>query len=225
MYLYSIMVYSRDMAAVVKTTRRYVSPKRQEQARQTRRDIVAAAHRLLVERGYPATTIEAIADEAGVAIQTIYAAVGNKRAVLWAALETSVAGDDAPRTLLERFRDAVSDAANPRARLRRAVTFGRDTMERSADMHRIMRSAAGSDPEIAATLEEAERRRYRDAAAIVALIAGDEGFGPDMDAPTAADVWFALTSYEVYELLIETRRWPLARYERWISRALEPLVP
>lgn len=213
------------MARAVKSTRRYVSPRREEQARRTRREIVAAAHRLLVDRGYPATTIEAVAQQAGVAVQTIYSAVGNKRALLWAVLENAVAGDDAPRTVLERLHDALDGATDPRARLERTIRFGRHTMQRSADVHRIMRSAASSDREIASALDEVERRRYHDARAIVGLIAGDQGFGPGVDARTAADLWFALTSYEVYELLTGGRGWSPARYETWISRALEPLLP
>ena len=212
------------MGHPVKGTRRYASLKRDEQARQTRREIVAAAHRLLLDRGYPATTIELIAQEAGVAIQTIYSSVGNKRALLWAVLETRVAGDDAPRSLFERFRDELDAAVDPHERLGRAVRFGRQVMDRSADVHRIMLSAAGTDPEIASAVADAERRRHRDAAAIVRLIVGDQGFGPGMDARTAADLWFAVTSYEVYELLTGSRRWSPARYETWITRALEPIV-
>ena len=97
-------------------------------------------------------------------------------------------------------------------------------MERSAHVYRIMRSAADSNPEIAAALAETERRRYHDATAIVRLIVGDDGFPPGMDAATAADLWFAITSYEVYETLTRDRRWSGARYENWIARVLEPLV-
>lgn len=212
------------MGRAVKGTRRYVSAKREEQARQTRREIVATAHRLFVAGGYPATTIELIAQEAGVAIQTIYSSIGNKREVLWAVLETQVAGDDAPLSLFERFRDDLGGTAHPRDRLGVAVRFGRQVMERSADVHRIMQSAAGLDPEIAATLAEAERRRYRDATQIVKLIVGEHGYAPGLDARTAADLWFAVTSYEVYELLTSTRRWSAARYETWITAALCPIV-
>jgi AcrR family transcriptional regulator len=212
------------MSSPVKKDRRYVSARRAEQARQTRREIVAAAHRLLVDRGYPGTTIEAIAEEAGVAIQTIYSAVGNKRAVLWAVLDTAVAGDDAPRTLLERFREELDGVVEPRERLRRAVGFGRRIMERSADVHRIMRSAAGSDPEVAAALAEAEHRRYRDSGDIVRLIAGTDGFGPSMDAETAADLWFALTGYETHQVLIGDRGWSPQRYEHWMARTLEVIL-
>jgi AcrR family transcriptional regulator len=213
------------MVQAVKGARRYVSPKRAERARQTRREIIAAAQRLLVERGYSATAIEAVAQEAGVALQTIYTAVGNKRALLWAVVESAVAGDDAPRTILERFRDQIRGEPDPRERLRRGISFARKAMERSADVHRIMRSAACTDPEIRAALTKAERLRYRDAVAVVRLIAADDGLGPGMDARTAADLWFALTSYEMYELLIGDRRWSPVRYETWITRSLEPLIP
>ena len=210
---------------VKRTRRRYVSPKRQEQARRTRRDIVVAARGLLVERGYATTTIEAIAADAGVAVQTIYSAVGNKRAVLWAVLETAVAGDDAPDTVLDRFRAAVGGAPDARTRLQRAVAFGRQVMERSADVQRIMRSAADSDPEVAAALDEAERRRFRDSMAIVEAIAGDDGFREGIDRRTAADLLFAATSYEMYELLIQRRRWSAGRYSEGVTRVLDQLLP
>lgn len=212
------------MPSTVKRGRRYVSTKRAEQARQTRREILAAAHRLLVDRGYPGTTIEAIAEEAGVAIQTLYSAVGNKQAILWEVLGTAVAGDDAPRTVLERFRHELDGVVDPRERLRRAVHFGVPVMERSADVYRIMRSAASTDGEVQAALREVERRRYRDSADLVRLIAGDDGFGPGIDADTAADLWFAVTSYEMYELLIGDRGWSPRTYELWVRRMLEPLV-
>ena len=60
-------------------TRTYVSPKREEQANATRRAILEASQRLFLSRGYGATSIRAIAEEAGVAVQTVYAVFGNKR--------------------------------------------------------------------------------------------------------------------------------------------------
>ena len=212
------------MAQAVKGSRRYVSARRAEQARQTRREIIAAAHRLLVEQGYTAATISAVAQEAGVALQTIYTAVGNKRALLRAVIESAVAGDDPPRTVVERFRDEVHGEADPRERLRQGVSFVRKAVERAADVHRIMTSAADADPEIRAALAEVERLRYLDAAAFVRLIAAGDGFGPGMDARTAADLWFALTSFQTYDLLNGARRWSPARYETWITRSLEPII-
>src|SRR5689334_18601337 len=78
------------------------SPARRERARATRRRIREAAARLFVEHGYLATTIEAIAVEAGVAVQTVYFVFGNKRAMLAEALDVATAGDDAPVPVAER---------------------------------------------------------------------------------------------------------------------------
>jgi len=65
-----------------RTKRAYNSSRRKEQALQTRRQIVEAARSLFIARGYAGATIEAIAQEAGVAPETVYAAFGNKRAIL-----------------------------------------------------------------------------------------------------------------------------------------------
>lgn len=82
--------------------RTYRSRRRRDQARTTRRAIVAAAGRLFVDAGYGATTQQQIADEAGVAVQTIYATFGTKRAILEQLLDTSIAGDDAPIVVNDR---------------------------------------------------------------------------------------------------------------------------
>src|SRR5687768_4543024 len=82
--------------------RRYNSTRRQAQSRQTRQQIAEAAHTLFAQRGYGGTTIEAIAQEAGVAPETIYATFGSKHKILWHLLDISVGGDDAPIPILER---------------------------------------------------------------------------------------------------------------------------
>lgn len=204
------------MADGVKT-RRYVSPRRDEQARETRRQIIRSAKRLFVDRGYGAARIEDIAGEAGVAVQTIYSAVGNKRDLLWAVLETAVAGDDEPATVEARFRDALADASGLDERLERAIGFGRRLLERSADVHRIMRGAAASDPDVATAIGELEARRRHDATAMVGLIM-------DRDRPSGdvVDFFSAITGYEVYEHLVERCGWPAKRYEEWVVRSLRP---
>src|SRR5947208_2674838 len=93
---------SRGMKNQTSTKRKYDSSRRQAQARETQRQIVEAARRLFIERGYMGTTIEQIAAEAGVAVETIYATFGNKRAVLARLVDISVVGDDEPGPLLER---------------------------------------------------------------------------------------------------------------------------
>ena len=82
--------------------RSYSSPKRQAQARETRRTILGAAHELFVAAGYAATTIQAIADEADVAVQTVYAVFGTKRELLRQLIEDTIKGDDEPEAVTGR---------------------------------------------------------------------------------------------------------------------------
>ena len=70
------------MAEPVKPKRRYDSSRRREQAAATRRDILEAAQRLFERQGYAATTMEAIAGEAGVALKTVYVAFETKSGLL-----------------------------------------------------------------------------------------------------------------------------------------------
>ena len=96
------MEKATDMAKKTTTGRRYDSTRRKQQARQTRREITEAARKLFTERGYAGATMGAIADEAGVAVETIYATFGSKSSILSHLIDVSVVGDDEPVPLLER---------------------------------------------------------------------------------------------------------------------------
>ncbi|MCZ7528209.1 MAG: TetR/AcrR family transcriptional regulator [Acidimicrobiia bacterium] len=215
------------MVRTVKGRRPYHSPRHAELRRRTRRSVVDAARGLFAERGYAATTVEAIAEAADVAVQTVYAAFGNKRAVLWALLETSVAGDDDPRTLQDRddprtlqdrLAGAVAGVEDPRARLRVVLRFGCAAIERSADVHRIVRGAAAGDDEIRAALDEGERRRRVDAAAFVDLVTA--GRSAARQRRRAADVFYVVTSYEAYDLFVGRLGWTPASWLRWVEETL-----
>jgi len=210
------------MAEPVKTRRPYTSQRHAELRRQTRQAVISAARWLFAERGYNATTIEVLAREAGVAVQTVYAAFGNKRSVLWAVLETSVAGDDEQQTLSERVADELQDLEDPAQRLDRVLQFGRDVVGRSADVHRIIRGAAAADEGLQAALKEIEHRRHQDALVFVGLIVDREPSDPGLSR--AADVFYALTSYEIYELLVTQRGWSTDQWQQWVLDSLSPVI-
>src|SRR5439155_1248301 len=90
------------MSQPTKPKRAYNSSRRQVQARHTRQQIAIAARKLFVERGYAGATMEAIAQDAGVATETIYAVFGSKNKVLLHLLDIAVGGDDEPIRLLDR---------------------------------------------------------------------------------------------------------------------------
>ncbi len=137
-----------------KPKRRYNSTKRQSQARETRRQITEAAGKLFTERGYTGATIEAIAQEAGVAPETIYAVFGNKRAILAHLIDISVGGDDEPIPLLQRPRpQAIFQENDPRQQLHLFAQDISAILERVAPIFEIMRFAAKTEPNIADLLQ------------------------------------------------------------------------
>src|SRR5260370_42152507 len=82
--------------------RRYDSTRRQAQARETRQQILAAARVLFIAHGFAGTTMEAVAQEAGVAVETVYTAFKSKRTLLARLVDRAVGGDDEPIHILDR---------------------------------------------------------------------------------------------------------------------------
>lgn len=201
----------------VKPTRPYRSPKRQEQARATRRAIVDAAHRLFVERGYASTTVESVAAEAGVAVQTVYATMGSKVAILKAAVDIAIAGDDEPVPLADR-EEAARIAAEPdqRERLRLVARQIVGIAVRVAPLVEAVRAAAGASTEAAGLWEEIESSRLAGMEQVARMIAGAEGLAVPLDE--ARDTLWALFSPAVAVMLLIDRGWTPAQLEAWLAR-------
>src|SRR5579885_162589 len=140
-------------------------PGRQSRARATRARIIAAAARLFVRDGYLATTMSAIAAEAGVAVQSLYLRFGSKLAILSAALDVTIVGDDAPVPLLERnwVRSLVETSDGPRA-VRLFVEQVGQIMGRTYPLYAVVKAAAAS--EASELLAENKRQRYQGVHAI-----------------------------------------------------------
>jgi AcrR family transcriptional regulator len=196
--------------------RSYDASRRQAQARQTRRAILNAAGQLFVERGYAATTLAAIAAQAGVAVQTVYAVFGNKRQLLSDYVDVSVAGDDEPVPLSERsFVDDIRQLADPRDKLRRYARHLSEVNARTADVMLALAGAATADADAAAILRKnhAERRAGMLGFAGVLLSTGQVRADHDLDA--VADVLWLAMDVRNYDWLVRQRGWPVERYEQW----------
>jgi len=206
--------------------RRYDNSRRQAQARATRLRVIETAKRMFIEHGYPATTIEAIAEAADTPLPTVYRLFGSKRALLTAVLDTSFGGDDQPVAFGDRPAVRAARAEPSPVKLVTAFArIAREFMERSSAIQHALATAAQVDPDAAGLLAEIRRQRYagqsRIAAALEARGALDPGLGPS----EAADIVYALLSPEVHRILTVERGWPADRYERWIARSLATLLP
>jgi AcrR family transcriptional regulator len=188
---------------------------------------VQAARTLFLERGYGATTIEAISVLADVPAATVYRLFSSKRGILKALLDISIVGDDEAVPLAGRphIRELLADP-DPRVQLVGFVTVAADVNSRVAPIYRILVSAAGSDPDASALLDELNHQRQEGQRLIARSLARAGALRADLRERDAADVIHALMSPEVYRLLVVDRRWKLPRYERWLADVLsEQLLP
>jgi AcrR family transcriptional regulator len=215
------------MADVNPSGRRYISPRRQQTAQQTRRAVLAAAHGLFVERGYLATTVEQIAQRAGVSKPTVFASVGSKRTLLKQLRDLAMAGDEQPVPVAQRawYQQALREP-DPYRSLRLYARNVVDMLERSADLHEVLRSAAGGDPELAELWQASEDERRTGAGYVVDALLGKGPLKPGLDRDAAVDLLWVLTSTVSFQGLVRTRSWPRHKYEQWLGDTFcEQLLP
>ncbi len=207
------------------TKRPYHSTRRRAQAGETRRQILEAARRLFAERGYSGATIEAIAQEAGVAAETIFAIFGNKRTILANLISLSVAGDDQPIPLLQRpGPQNVLQERDPRRQLQLFAQDISTILQRVAPVFEIMRMAAKTEPDIAELLKNLLEERLQNLAAFVQRLSAHTALRPGLDDAQAAEIVWTIASPEVFILLTMDRGWSRERYAAWLGDALARLL-
>jgi len=213
------------MSRAAPPKRKYDSSRRQAQARQTRRQIAEAARRLFYEYGDSGTTLQAIAQQAGVALQTVYAVFGSKNKILWHLMDISVGGDNQPIALLDR--------PGPQAVLRgtdqhRQITmFARGIAEilgRVAPLFEVLRAAAKTEEASRDLLRNLIRERMENMTVFVQHLAGNGSLRGGMGQGAAAEIVWTVTSPEVYLLLTRDRAYTQDRYAAWLEAVLERLL-
>lgn len=193
----------------------------QARTRLARAAVVDAARSLFLERGYGATTIEAISDLSDVPPATVYRLFSSKHGILKALLDVSIVGDDQAVPLAERphVRSLLADP-DPKNQLAGLVGITVQVNARTAPIYRILVSAAGSDLDAAALLDELARQRQEGQGLIARSLARASALRPKLRERDAGDIIHALMSPEIYRLLVLDRGWPADRYERWLTGIL-----
>lgn len=193
----------------------------QARTRRTRAAVVEAARGLFVERGYGATTIEAISEASDTPQATIYRLFSSKLGILKAVLDVAIAGDDESVPMLARpeVRALLNDR-DPKNQLAGFAALLRDLMSRTTPVHRILTDAARSDEDAAALLKEVARQRQEGQRNIARSLARADALRPGQNERMAADIIYALASPEVYGLLVLDRGWSGYRYEQWVRQTL-----
>jgi AcrR family transcriptional regulator len=193
----------------------------QARTRLARRAVVDAARTLFLQRGYAATTIEAISEHSDVPSATVYRLFSSKLGILRALLDTSIAGDDQPLAVQER-PDVASLLTEPDPHKLLEGFAGVTTAinQRTNDVYRALMSAAGSDPAAAELLSEIQQQRDQGQRQIARSLSRAHALKPGLRERDAADLIHALMSPEVYRLLVGDQGWTPERYKQWLATTL-----
>jgi len=207
------------MAERVKA-RRDDSPRRRAQAAATRREILVAAQRLFERQGYAATTMSAIAAEAGVALKTVYVAFDTKSGVLRALWNLLLRGDrdDVPVAQQQWYRE-VLDEHDPERQLRLNASNSRRVKMRIGGVLEVIRSAAPADHDIEALWNRIQTEFHANQGEIVKALHSRKALRPGLDVARATDILWTLNNPDLWQLLVGRRGWTPEEYEQWFGDA------
>jgi AcrR family transcriptional regulator len=208
------------MTEPVKSTRRYNSPHRRDQAATTRRRILEAAQRLFEQQGYAVTTMAAIAQEADVALKTVYVVFETKSGVLRSLWQLLLGGDDDDKAVVQRdwYREVVEEP-DPERQLRLNARNSRMVKSRAAGLLAVIRNAAPLDPDIDALWAHIQSDFHANQGSIVKLLNKKKALRPELDVGRATDILWALNHPDVWQLLVIQRGWTPEDYEQWFAGA------
>jgi AcrR family transcriptional regulator len=198
-----------------------VKTRRQAAADATQRAIVEVAARLFAERGYHATSVGRIAAEAGVAVQTIYNAIGSKSDVLSRVLDFAAAGERAPTPVPQFMRERAEREPDPRRIIADLVEFWRAALPRVAPVLQIIREAAAADEQAAALERARAAQRLRNYGHAAKVLADRGALRRGLTLDDAAAAIFAIGHPEVYRALVLDGAWDGDRWAAWARAALE----
>jgi AcrR family transcriptional regulator len=215
-----------------KPKRRYDASRRRAAADQNRDAVVQSARAQFLDRGYTATTMAAIAEDAGVALDTVYALVGAKPALFRLLIELAISGQRMPVPADDReYVQSIHSEHDPLTKIRIYAHAVTEIQSRLAPLFRVLQEAARSEPDLAALWTEIANRRATNMRRFVADVVGNDHtrtLPGDLTLDEAADLVWATNGSEFFLLLVDERGWPLERFERrlveiWTNLLIGPI--
>jgi AcrR family transcriptional regulator len=197
--------------------RRYNSPVRREKAMGTRRHIAKAAAIVFAQRGYGRTTMESIAEAAGVGAATVYANFGTKAAVV-EAMMVEITGDQRLDVNLVLEQPDLDSA------VRVGVGLVRQIHERSSPLTDLLRSSRGHEPALEALWQRWQERHLTAMRQVARWLASRHALRAGLSAEAAADILYVLMGAETYRELVQDRGWSPQRYQGWLVVAAQSLL-
>jgi AcrR family transcriptional regulator len=198
--------------------------RRADRAQATATRIVEAARRLFLERGYAPTTIEAVADAADVAVETVYARFRNKRTLLLTVVEHAVTEHGAIPLQQRPELAKLAAETDQRRRLRQAAALSSNMLQRISPVYALLKDATQVDDSLRDHLREQISLRRDFQHRLVDLIERQAPLRVGLTSSDAAETYSALANPETYLLLTEHHGWTPDRYQTWLADTLERLL-
>jgi AcrR family transcriptional regulator len=199
----------------IERKRPYHSRARQRQAEETRQRILAATRELFATKGYAGTTLEAIAEIAEVSPKTVSAVFGSKRGILAELINPGTFS-----TQVQQLLEELRATPEPAKRLSLVAQIARRAYEPLITELELLRTAGAVAPELADLARQIGARRREYQSRLIAYLQEQQALRHNLSPEEATDVLWALTSYDLYRMLIVEQRWPPERYETWLAQLL-----
>ncbi len=205
--------------------RKYDATGRQAKALEAQAKIIATARALFIAKGYVGVTIEAIARQAKVAPETIYAVFTNKRTILSRAVGLAVETDGGPvPALLSAY---IREVASERDQHRQIQMFAQRMhvfFSQIAPLVEVMRTAAKTESEINSLLKKYLDDRFQGMGFFIDCLLANGPLRDGLSKLSAVETIWVLASAEIYNLLVGDRGWSGEEYEVWLSESLGRLL-
>jgi AcrR family transcriptional regulator len=210
------------MKSKVKPARRTL---RAEHAETTRQRIIAAATSLFLSKGFSAATLQAVADEAGVAVETVYSRFGNKTNLLATILEKGIVPTEDGRDVNDTPEiETIRTTRNQRRQIELLAAFSRGILQRTDAAHRILRSAAESDAHALDLQKRDAKRRLAGQRVYIDLLLANGPLRKGLSPADAALTYSTLASPDTYAFLVGDQGWPPKRFQDWLAESLIRLL-
>jgi AcrR family transcriptional regulator len=193
--------------------------RREVAAAETRREILRAARRLFAEHGYAGTSLQQIAEESGVAVQTIYSSVGSKAALVLAL--NDLIDEEAG---VAQLGAGVLEETDPPGMIAKGIHLTRQLNERCGDLIQVMLSAASAEPDVAAAVADGMRRHESGISAMVQRLEALGALRSGTTPERASAVFSMMTSAASWLQLTQRAGWTFDESEEWLTESLAQLL-
>ena len=201
--------------------RKYDSSRRQALAEATKIQIAESARRLFFKRGYAGTTIEEIANGAGVSKESVYSIFGNKQGILAFLLDATVGGKEFPLPVIEQSAaQAIMQERDPRRQIDRSAQICGEILSRAAPVYAVMKTAADTEPEIQKRVRHLHKERLENMTAFFRHVTANGPLQEGLDEKRIGEIVWALTSPELFNLFTTELSWTREQYSQWLADIL-----